>query len=296
MPYFSEREDGELPRTETEITTVVWDGIVAQVRTGIEDGSFGATFPENCLDGAVPSGTDETLFLNAMKADNPGLAARDWLWASDDLPTVSVVMDMIEFCWRVVGKPEQLGYHDYHKHYHLNFDAEAGRNEFRDAVNQIFRRNGMAFELTQGGEIQRLVPVVLREALVQSVFTTGDGELDNMLETARTKFLDPDEVIRRQALQELWDAWERVKTVEPGKDKRESVTALLDRSAAAGGEGFRKMLEVEALELTRIGNSFQIRHSETTQERLNSAEHLDYLFHRLFSLVRMILRTTDRGG
>ena len=48
--------------------------------------------------------------------------------------------------------------------------------------------------------------------------------------------------------------------------------------------------EAEAKQLTDIGNAFQIRHSETTQERLHAAAQVDYLFHRLFSLVYLILR------
>jgi hypothetical protein len=56
------------------------------------------------------------------------------------------------------------------------------------------------------------------------------------------------------------------------------------------------MLENEAGELTNIGNAFQIRHSETTQERLNSTEHIDYLFHRMYSLIHLILRSSGRNS
>lgn len=50
------------------------------------------------------------------------------------------------------------------------------------------------------------------------------------------------------------------------------------------------------LELTTIGNSFRIRHSETTQEALTSPDQVDYLFARMFAFVRTILRGTGRGG
>ena len=67
-------------------------------------------------------------------------------------------------------------------------------------------------------------------------------------------------------------------------------------SCTSTGPNFRGMLEREARELTLVGNTFQIRHSETTQERLNGSDKIDYLYHRLFSLVRLVLRTTGRGG
>ena len=298
VTYFSERETGEVMRTATEIPNTAWRGIVALIQGRVADGSFGATFPENCSDpdGVRPIGTDESRFWDAMRGDIPGLPeSYEILAARESLPILDV-MDMIEFCWRAVGKPIPRGYHAYFQHHHLDFDKESGRSDFREAVNQIFRRSGLAYELTEAGRVERLAPPGLRETLVQTTFSTGDSDLDMMLETARRKFLDPDESVRREALEKLWDAWERVKTVEPGHDKRAQATALLNRAAASDGSKFREMLETEASKLTNIGNSFQIRHSETTQEPLISADHVDYLFHRLFSLIRLVLRTTGRGG
>ena len=296
MTYFSDREAGGTPRTATEVTITAWRGFVALILSRIADGSFGASYPEACQDGAGPYGTHEVMFWAAMEAEIPTLIEHQFILTNEEPPPTLNVMDVIEFCWRKSGKPSQRGYHEHFQHYHLVFDIEAGRAEFRDAVNEILRRNGLAYELTGGGEIQRLAPLGLREALIQTVFATGDSDLDTMLESARQKFLDPDEAVRREALEKLWDAWERVKTVEPGQDKLAQVTALLDRAAGSDGSKFRETLETEARELTTIGNSFQIRHSETTQEPLNSSDHVDYLFHRMFALIRLVLRTTGRGG
>ena len=49
--YFTELEVGETPRTETELTATVWRGIAALIGARIEDGSFGAKYPETCDDG-----------------------------------------------------------------------------------------------------------------------------------------------------------------------------------------------------------------------------------------------------
>jgi hypothetical protein len=56
------------------------------------------------------------------------------------------------------------------------------------------------------------------------------------------------------------------------------------------------LLAREAVELTNIGNSFRIRHSEITQEALTSPDQIDYLFMRMFAFVRMVLKGTGRGG
>ncbi len=279
-----------------EVPNTAWRGFVALILSRIADGSFGASYPEACQDGSGPYGTHESMFWAAIEAEIPTVIEHQWILANEEPPPTLNVMDIIEFCWRKIGKPIQRGYHEFFQHHHLDFDIETGRAEFRDAVNQILRRNGLAYELTKAGEVQRLAPAGLREALVQSVFATGDSDLDTMLETARRKFLDADESVRREALEKLWDAWERVKTVEPGPDKRSQATALLDRAAGSRGPNFRQMLETEAREVTNIGNAFQIRHTETTQERLVDSDHVDYLFHRLFALIRLVLRTTGRGG
>lgn len=152
---------------------------------------------------------------------------------------------MIEFCWRAIGKPEQIGYHDYYRHYHIRYDLETGRREFRESVNRIFRRNGLAYELSELGAIERLAPPVFRHALTSALFATSDTELNRMLETARRKFIDPDEFVRRESFESLWDAWERFKTLDASSSKKAGVTALLDTVAGSSSTRFREALERE---------------------------------------------------
>lgn len=51
---------------------------------------------------------------------------------------------------------------------------------------------------------------------------------------------------------------------------------------------------MEASALTKIGNTFHIHHSETSQEPLSSSREVDYLFHRLFAFIALLLRATGR--
>jgi hypothetical protein len=99
----------------------------------------------------------------------------------------------------------------------------------------------------------------------------------------------------QDALERIWDAFERVKTLEPPHDdKGRSVAALLDR-AAAGSEAHRAVLEAESRALTKIGNSHRIRHSETNQKSLGSDRAAgDYLFLRMFAFLHAVLAATGR--
>jgi chemotaxis regulatin CheY-phosphate phosphatase CheZ len=140
----------------------------------------------------------------------------------------------------------------------------------------------------------RIAPAVLHETLSAAIFRTGDDPLDELLEVSRQKFLDRSLDIRRESVEKLWDAWERLKTVEPGNDKKAQTTALLNKAATE--PRFRERLETEAKELTDIGNRFMIRHTETDKIQIIDSAHIDYLFQRMFSLMRLLLKASGRGG
>lgn len=167
------------------------------------------------------------------------------------------------------------------------FDQDGGRAEFHEDVNLILARNGLAYELTPYGTIRRVLPAIIGEALARTYFHTGDSILNAMLEESRLKFSDPDPLIRREALERLFDSWERIKSMAHA-DKASSVTFILDRCAS--GTEFRAMLEAEARELSRIGNSHLLRHHELRQEPVIDVQQVDYLFHRLFSMVELVIR------
>lgn len=245
-------------------------------------------------------------FDDALRAEVPGLAIEDerdysghWRSALDALsnpdtpPSTRVILDLIEFCWKRISKPVETRDHSYHKHRDiLEFDRPAGREQFRCDIETIFRRNGISYKLTEEGRIERSVPLAFQSTLVESGFDAGDTDFNRLLSTAQRKFLDPRPDIRREALEALWDAWERLKTLNGQGDKKAQAKAMLDGAAGTCSPIFRAALEREAKELTSLGNSLGIRHSETNQEILASSEHVDYLFYRLFSLVHLILRST----
>ena len=287
--YFSDRERGRRPRIREEIDARTWRGLKAHIETEFNKDSFASEFPIVCPDGSGVWSTDENLFKSALEGDIPDL---DWP-LPDDIPDQFAILDLLEFCYEHIAAAERSHWHSFFRHYELDFDVSAGRNSFRQHVDGVFARNGIALELTAGGRIERLPTIILGDMLTTSHFQTGDGELDSYLEDARLKFLNPDPKEHLQALKDLWDGWERLKTLEIPQDgqKNQSVAALLDQ--AAKGD-FRDVLEEESRIMTRIGNSFSIRHSETYQHELESSSQADYLFYRMFALINLLLKATGR--
>jgi hypothetical protein len=293
MPlYYTDREIGPRPRTTDIIGQVVWGGIYALIAARLADNSFGYRFPETCPDGYGISGHDNQMLTLTVAAEIPQV---DWPLSPAVVPPTPTILDVLEFVAASVGKPIEGSYHSFFRHHHLSFNREDGLSKFVADISALFIRNGIAYELTPEGIAQRLLPQGLHELLIETAFQTEDGETDRLLEAARRQFTSPHLDARRDALEKLWDAFERIKTLEPGRDKKVQADALLDR-AAAGSLKFREMLGLEAKALTEIGNTFRIRHAETTQEMLSDPAQIDYLFHRMFSFVRFVLRATGRGG
>ncbi|AKV05024.1 hypothetical protein B723_00945 [Pseudomonas fluorescens NCIMB 11764] len=95
-------------------------------------------------------------------------------------------------------------------------------------------------------------------------------------------------LVRREALERLWDAWERLKSLADPSDKKRSVKIILD--AVTSVPSLRERMDTEATELNSIGNSHLIRHSEIGQVAVIDMDQVDYLFHRLFAMIQLMLR------
>lgn len=296
--YFSDRENGPRARTEQVISPIVWAGVVATVQALVNSGAFGLRFPERCPDGQAVCGSDLDALAASIVAEMPGLAwplettrqLEDGFLAQRELfaPDTLLILDFIEFIYASVARPIPGKHHDYFSHHHLTFDQQSGQEEFRGTINRIFSRNGVAFEMLSTGRIVRVLPPVLGEDLKRTIFRTGDRTLDNMLDECRIKFSDRNPLVRREALERLWDGWERLKSLADPSDKKKSIKIILDATSAE--PSLRQRLESEAIELTSIGNSHLIRHSEVNQVPVIDVDQVDYLFHRLFAMIQLVLR------
>lgn len=269
--YFTDREYGARPAISEFIDERVWGAVQTLVDMRIDDGAFGFRFPEQCADGRGPCGCDRQAFEYMLLAELPSIK---WPLRANEMPETPVVLDLLEFCAKAVGEPILGIYHSFLGHHHMTWDRAQSLASFVAEVNLLFQRNGIAFKLDARGHAQRVLPQPVAQALGWHMFDTGEAELNRLLEYARSHFLSPKLEDRRDATEKLWDAFERMKTLEPGSDKRAQADALLDRVASPGTK-MREALSDEAKALTYIGNSLRIRHSEVTQEMISESEQVD---------------------
>lgn len=278
--YYSDRTRGPQPRRNQEITKAVWGGVVALVERGVARASFGSDFPLECDDGEAICGCDVRAFGLALKAEIPEL---DWPFNERVLPLTLAVLDLLEFVYRHASAPRERGYHSYYSHSHFTFDVDKGRDEMWEQINRLLARGGMAYELDEYGKIARLASPAVEVQLARELPPTRDQEFDNLLETAIGKYRSPEIAVRREALEQLWDAFERSKTILESK-KKDGAKALI-RALTDGADSEEvKLVESEMRELTTIGNTFRIRHHETNAAELSDA-FVDQLFARMYALL-----------
>lgn len=309
MNYFTDRELGKKPATINEITISVWNGIVAVFESLKSDNSFSKVFPEQCPDGQGVYGFSISLFQDKLKASVPNIempiSAKEefkttYDWDEDKKEEKNkidtfAVLDFIEFCFRHLHDSEPIGdLHGFYHHHHLAFKGtEKSKQKFREEINILFERNGIAFHLDIDGKIKKVIPEVFNN-VIRMKFHTADTDLNELLIEATQSILLPKTSDRTKAVEKLWDAFERIKTVLNPDNKKDSISQLI-KLVANENSALETLLDTEARELTKIANEkLQIRHFEEKTTKITEAEHYDYLFFRMFSLIHLFLGKIEK--
>ena len=285
--FYSDRVRGPTPRLGEVLPGNARAGLVNLFLNKVEANWFAASFPENCYDGHGVAGTNRGALIANVQAVVPQL---EWPPRKADAIEDEIVFDLVEYASDHVQLPSNAEWHEGLKHYELSFDRDAGELQFRDEVNQILRRNGTVFELTIANRIERHGTPETLVALGALNPRTGDTDLDRMIGQGRSGYLSHRTDDRHAARDTLWDALERLKTVEAGKDKKSMIAALL---SYIDSDPFRVIVDREMQELTDIGNEFMIRHHETDRFPV-PPEANDYLVGRISLLIGFLLELRDR--
>ena len=292
MQYYSEEEYGSVARDKNEISKDVWRAIAFEVRSRLDKDWFAWHFPQKCDDGPI-YGTNLDDLADKLRGQIPAIAVPlDEFLDAATPPERGEIFELIQFCFRYFVEVAQRSYEYICAHTHLSFVQKVGQIGFREEIETILRRNSLAFTFTPEGQVKRVVSDELAQLMRTSIAPSGDSTMDRLLAEAREKVLEPDPVARRDALMDIWGAWERLKTLYGSGDKKAKTTFMLDVAAGNSSSKLRQYLESDAQQLTKIGNDLFIRHTETDQEELTDEAHIDYLFHRLYAMVDLVLRAT----
>ena len=237
---------------------------------------FQEAFGYKCIDAGEIAGTvgdPESLFYKRLKVlglwpIHSAIAQ----YTEDDL------FDVIELLHDVVSRPDRNTAH-YHSYgncgWHIReFDREAGRTEYRSAINEILVNYGPGYELTAVGEIRELGPPDQRELLTQPLPSIDAERVDSKIEAAMSAFLHHGATVedRRHAIRLLADAFEFL---------REQLPQVISRK----DEG----------ELFILANQFGIRHNDPSQKMdYDPNLWLEWMFFYYLNTIAMVVKALAR--
>jgi len=285
-PYFSQRRRGFPGQTSHELTPQFWTALRALIRRLDAEGYWGGRFGSPCAD----NWENHTQFRDDTITNEEFLIELGYegFPLPPELPDADYVFDVMEFLARAASKPTDDGdYHSFFAHTHVGAgDGPAGVAEVERQFNRLFQNFGMAYEIG-GGLVRRLNSEILDAALNHAPeIIHEDNVLLQLIHEAIDDFFYRDGSRKQRAVEKMFDAFERLKTVR-STDKRTGAKEL--HEAASDMELVRQALDEDMRRLTDIGNSFGIRHFEVTQARVADPVLLDYLFYQTYNLVRMYL-------
>jgi len=284
--FHSDRVSGPVPRTSSALTVTTAKGLVSLVTSKIGQNWFAKEFPARCQDNDAIAGTDESSLMANMTALIPKLKLPLSLNDDDD-----VIFDLLEYTVERVAGVQTREWHSYWGHSHLAFDSDLGPAEFREDVNQILARGGIALTMNESCVIERLGSEEVRTAVARlPVKDTGDAELESLFGDARALYFSRDARDRRMALERMWDAFERLKTIQRPASKLAGINAILD---LVEPPELRVVIDAEMQALTNFGNRFTIRHHEINKVPV-PADASDYLVQRMSALVVFLLERIGR--
>ncbi len=310
MDFFSDRELEQPQPSFMIISNEVWQGIKAEIIQLINKKCFALDFSEVCPDNGLICGCDQGKLNAVIHANIPRIDSVGQYWPvvhefdnpfSEDADVQNEpseeertydILDLIEFCCCHIKDFEEIEYHAFYKHSHIKeLSTIKNKSAFIEQINDIFRRNRIAFEVNSDGKINRVIPQNFAKVMATPA-NTLDDELNKLIKSAREYFLLPKKDDHQIAIEKLWDAFERLKTIEmlssESLDKKKSANQVVD-NLCGNSSKLRDYLLTEAKQLTDIGNDFCIRHHEVDREMIPSAQHLDYLFYRCLAFINLFL-------
>lgn len=256
-------------------------------------------YPEECSDGRGCCGFNFYQFSEDMEFEIPTLFRSAGVISKptttknvftdeveqDDFDQFALI-DLIEFVAQNIRDITRRNYHGFYGHDDLAFGTTNGTaSKFIEDINTIFQKTGLLYCLNTNLEIERVEETaVLSDEIETNIGAITEPGLRELLVTAIQKHKSPYPEDQKDAVEKIWDAFERLKTYYTNMDKKASATKIVS-DIADGQADYIELFNAEFKALTDIGNNFRIRHHETSKIDITDVRHYDYFFNRCLSLI-----------
>lgn len=304
MSYYTERHGMRTPIEKTYDIDPGKYGVLLRCCEEYYD-NIAWKYPNECEDGRGCCGLDKWQLAADMRYEIPTLFISDSgevgvpgiirnVFESEpkvDKYDQYALLDFIEFMFANVRDVQKGDYHKFYNHYHLTTKATAiVKGQFREKINECFDKTGLLYTLNSNGEVVRvLVNDVASTEIVNTVLSVQEKGTKELLQEAISLHQSHDPNAARDAVEKLWDAFERLKTYYTNLNKQDSANKIIS-DMAAGNEDYINLFTEEFRKLTKVGNDFRIRHHETDKIEIADIHYYDYFFNRCLSLIALAVQ------
>ena len=299
MSLYTERHGMRTPIEKTTTITVEMYSILLSCCEKYYD-NLAHLFPEQCSDGMGYCGLNNFDFQNMLLFEIPTLfrnsnsqiiVPQKNAWQDDEFDQYAL-LDFLEYIGQNCRDISVGSFHSYFGHNHITLlETEDVFETYRNEINNIFKKTGLLFTLTEEKIVERIVEnSALNAEIEETVRKISEVGTKELFEKAIILFKQPHPSARKDAVEKLWDAFERLKTYY-GAGKQKSISAekiVSDMSNA--NPAFIKLFDDEFRALTDIGNNYRIRHHETNKIDIDDPNHFDYFFNRCLSLIALAIK------
>ena len=247
-------------------------------------------YPIECPDEKGCCGLDMYELHNDLWYEIPNLFRNDngevCAPGDDDSYDQYALIDFIEFLAHNIRDIIRRDYHSYFRHDDISFGkTNAIAKKFVEDINETFEKTHLAYELKDNLQIERIEEAsVLSDKIEQDIAQIKEPGLKDLLMEAIQKHKSPYPQDQKDAVEKIWDAFERMKTYYGNLSKKDSADAII-RDIANNRQEYINLFKSEFESLTKIGNEFRIRHHETNKIDITDTRHYDYFFNRCLALI-----------
>lgn len=150
---------------------------------------------------------------------------------------------------------------------------------FEDDINKVIGKYD--YNLVSG-KIQKVELFQITVELPQN-----DDNLRELVQRAQSFIYENSSDGIQSALEKIWDAYERLKTVYD--NNKPNTLKKLEEEISCGSMELSQYLENEFDFLTKLGNNYQIRHFEKNKKTFPSDEMKKYFYNRCASLLNLCI-------
>ena len=235
MNYYTQRHGLRKPVEKTDIISFDAYGVLLSCCKN-HFISLAWKFPVQCPDGKGIYAVNEKELDSFLKVEVPSLYRKfsgelsvpeqgEQINGNDLFSILDLVECIYYYCRSYIKKD----YHDFFKHHHLVFNNSSyAQNAFCTEINEIFEKTGLQFILKNTGAVERVVDNnILTTEIENDIAQIKERGLKELLQEAIMAYKSPHPASRKESVEKIWDALERLKTYYSAVDKKGSVIKII---------------------------------------------------------------------